>query len=301
MTAPNGQMFPQILVRYQDEKTDNIEEIKGQVEGMSDDPLAKLKQIGHCLDRLGDDTGSLKIRREMGQVCFLIINTDSVFRQNLGFSPLHDAYHLGKTFRKMGFEVYFTTTSFLNSFCNFFEVLLCSTSTHLLIFSSGHGNERQHKATSNWTTSDVCYHSLVFRDGFFDDSDFISFIDKYRRGGCRITFVTDCTEAGSIWNVGEGVIHEVTVPRDIVSISSMIDDEFESIQKNGTGTGIRQFLRGSDVSLGLFVKVLCKNVQKKPDINGEELQFNVRKILKTHGYQFVLGSSTPGLLSRPLF
>jgi hypothetical protein len=274
---------------------------------MVDDPLTKLKQIGRSLDRLSDETGLRKIPTEMSKVCFLVINTDSVFRQNLGLSPLNDAYHFGKTFRNVGFEVYFTTTSFVGLFCRFFEVLLHSTSTHFLIFSSGDGTERQHKVTSNRTKSEFGYHSFVFRDGFFDDSDIINLIEKWRRPGCRLTFVTDCTETGSIWCVGEGVIHDVSVPGDVVSISSTIDEDIDDQSKSGTGpgsgtgAGLREFPRGSDVSLCLFVKVLCKKVKKKPDINGEELQLNVRKILKSHGRQFMIGSSTPGLLSHPLF
>jgi hypothetical protein len=107
-------------------------------------------------------------------------------------------------------------------------------------------------------------------------------------------FVTACTEA-----FGEGVIHDISVPRDIVSITLTIDEEFDGVRKSGTGIG--KFLRGSDVSHGSLMRVLCKRVKKKADITGEELQLNVRKILKSHSRQFVIESSTSGLFSCPLF
>jgi len=269
---------------------------------MAEDPLVKLKSIGRCIDRIGDDeSGLMKIRAVQSKVCFLVINTDSIYRQNLGFAPLNDGFHIGQTFRNLGFDVYFTTTSSRSLFSKYFEVLLSSTSNHFVFVSTGQGNDRQHKLTGNWTTSDFSYHPLVFGDGYFEDSDFISFIERFRVSGCRVTFITDSSEVESIWCVGGGEIHGLQVPADVVSISSIIEEEAEDLSQSGTKAGIRQFPRGPETALGLFVRILCKNLETKPNINGKELEFNVRKILKAHGHRIVIGSSSEGSLSLPLF
>jgi hypothetical protein len=269
------------------------------------DALTCLIEIGHCLDRLAEvKDGLTKLPTSFDKLCFIVVNTTSVFRQKLGFSPLNDSLRFGRSLHKLGYSIYFLSAPVRVDFINVFEICLRSTETHLVLFYSGHGNAHQHTLTNNWTVPGSAYHPMHFEDGDLDDNDIISRLESVRRPGLRMTLGEDCCEPESIWSIGRGQIYGVKVPPDVVSLSATIDDDFFDTVPSFSLSAIsrpRPQPGEEAKGQGMFSEEVRTWRTKKSQINGNELSYSMRKGLKAHGQTVVIGTSTPELVIRPLF
>jgi hypothetical protein len=272
---------------------------------MSVDPLVQLKAFGRCLDRIEDKEGRVReFPSAFEKVCFVVVDSNSVFRQKLGPSPMNDAHDFASTLYGQGYAVYFLGNPVRAQFLKFFDSFLCGTTTHLVLFYSGHGNAQKHKTTGAWTASGAVYHPIQFADGDLDDADIAARLESLRQPGLRVTFVTDCCEPESIWCIGGGEIHGVNVGSNVVSLSATIDDDFCDAVPSFSLTAISRPRppRGEDAMLkGKFIAEVCKWLKKNPQITGKELLFSIRKVMKAHGQKPVIGASSPELMSVPLF
>jgi hypothetical protein len=202
---------------------------------MGEDPLVRLKQIGRCLDRIEDENGSRPtFPLEFSKVCFLCINTSSIFLQNLGFSPLNDAVQFAKAIRAFEFAVYFIQNPLSSTFMKFFDLFIKGTSEHFVLFYSGHGIFAKTVKSTLSPDRSVPADPLVFDDGSVSDETILSHLSSNSNPRARFTFVTDCCAGESIWNVGGGTIHGLTVPSNFISISSIAD--VESLQTLDSAT-----------------------------------------------------------------
>ena len=251
---------------------------------MSGDPSVELRGIGRCLDDLKkDEDWEAKISGDYERICLIVVNTNANFRMNLGMGALNDAVVLARAMKLYNFEIFYVLKPTVSIFRTVTSRCLRSTTEHMVFFYTGHGNLKM------TVTSKSVSRPFVFGEESISDEQFMESIRLNRQEGARLTLITDSCQPDSIWDLRTGTVHGKPAPENMVSISSTVD--MEMIEDVDVGPSQKSE----------FVTHLAKWMEQSPSLTPKDLYMTMRKVMKRWGQDFIVGSTTEGLMDVPLF
>jgi hypothetical protein len=242
------------------------------------DPIRQLKTYGR-------DVGAIPVShvpQSFNKVAFLCINTYKSYRLNLGTGPINDAVSLAKCVKRFEFEIYFMHNPHARNFLKYLDVFFKATTGQLVVYYVGHG-------TSLSESGNQAEEAFLFDDGRIPEDELIKHLLSNKNESCSITFITDACHTGTIWNIQDGSVRGQTLPPNILSLSAYNDSTLsKTASEDGTGVGI-------------FTSSLTKFLKEDIDLSPNGLEPKMSEALRAHGQSFVIGTTTPDLLTQPLF
>ena len=245
---------------------------------MSSDPVRRLMELGRDLQNIPLS----RIPPSFTKIAFICVNTFESFRFGLGKGPLEDAVRFAKIFRYYGFELFFLKTPHVRNFLRYFDPLLERTSQHLVTLYLGH---EVYKLQSNEKEEAFC-----FDDGVIKDEEVIQHIVEKKQPGAQLTLLTDACRPGSIWDINEGLVCGIKLPPNILSIAA---------SNNNPDSGITTIQ--TRLESGMFTELIVKALKNNSAVTPDGLENNLKKSLLEYHQTFVVGTSSPELLTKPLF
>lgn len=242
---------------------------------MSADPIRRLMEFGHDLQSIP----LARLPSSFSKVAFICVNTFESFRFGLGKGPLEDAVRFAKIFRYYGFEIYFLKCPHVRNFLRYFDPIIERTSEHLVALYLGH---EVYKIGQD--------EAFSFDDGIISDKEIINHIIEKKQQDAQLTLFTDACHPGSIWDIKDGVVCDVTLPPNILSISASNEGD------PSTTTAVQARLEA-----GMFTDLIVKALKNNSALTPCQLENHLKKSLQQYNQAFVVGTSSPELLQKPLF
>jgi hypothetical protein len=242
------------------------------------DPLRELKIYGR-------DMAAIPLSRlptTFNKVAFLCVNTYRSYRLDLGTGPITDALALAKCVKLYGFEIYFMHNPHARNFLKYLDTFFANTTGQLLVYYVGHG-------AGVLDVSEAGEEAFVFDDGILTDDDLVSHLIENKNPSSKLILVTDACHSGTIWDIQGGAVKGKKLPPQVLSLSA------------STGTKSLKTTTLNKKDQGIFTTNLTKTIAADPWINPSTLQGKMKAILKKYSQTFIVGTSSPNLLTRPLF
>jgi hypothetical protein len=242
------------------------------------DPIRVLKTYGR-------DVGAIPFSRvptAFPKAAFLCVNTYTSYRLNLGTGPINDAVSLAKVVKAYGFEIYFMHNPHARNFLKYLDLFFKATSGHLLVYYVGHGTSFSESGTHQ-------EEAFIFDDGRIPEDELVDHLIELKNPTCEITLITDACHEGTIWDIQEGSVRGKQLPPNVISLSACNDP---TIPKKSENERLEQ---------GIFTYNLTKILKGVSEITPTELAPAMNTILRNHAQKFVVGTTSPELLTQSLF
>lgn len=246
------------------------------------DPVRKLKTVGHDLSAIS----ITRLPATFEKVCYICVNTYRSYRLNLGTGPVNDAYSIAKCVKKYGYEVYFLHNPHSRNFLKYLDEFFSRTTGHLVFFYVGHGTSVR---DLDGDEDDGYDEALVFDDGNIIDDVLVEHLIAKKNPENKMTLITDACHSGSVWDIQGGNVLGRQLPSNVISLSAASDSQ----------TAKQTVIERLDQ--GVFTYNMTKVIKSKPSITPNQLQTEMRKVLRQYGQTFTVGSTSPELLTCPVF
>ena len=122
------------------------------------------------------------------------------------------------------------------------------------------------------------------------DEEVIQHIVEKKQPGAQLTLLTDACRPGSIWDINEGLVCGIKLPPNILSIAA---------SNNNPDSGITTIQ--TRLESGMFTELIVKALKNNSAVTPDALENNLKKSLLEYHQTFVVGTSSPELLTKPLF
>lgn len=230
--------------------------------------LKLLGRIGMCLN----DKPSTSIPfGDLDKVCFMLINDYEHDKDyDLGVGPLNDASLIGLKHHRLGFKVFYLYNAKCEDFSSYLSLFLKNTRESLIVFYTGR-------------TSMTDIH---FKKGFIPKSTVRDIIAQNCTGSQRITFITDCIEGGSVFDIN-------SIPNDITQNANMISLYVDKLYSPQSKEARR--------SHGIFTYYFSKFTNDTPDISPKRMNERMKPSLKRFDQVFHFDSTKAKLADTPLY
>jgi hypothetical protein len=249
---------------------------------MAYDPIRTLQTLGRDLSSIPLS----RVRKNMTKSAFICINTQKSYRLNLGTGPINDAVSMAKCLKEYEFDIYFLTNPHCRNFLCYLDLFFRNTVGQLVVFYVGHGT----------TVPDVdsgeaggALEAFVFDDGVVLDDDFATHIIENKAPDSQLVLITDVCYAGTVWDVQDGKVRGRQLPPGVLSVSAMLD------ARSAKQT------RLSEVDEGAFTYHLTRFLGADPEVTPAQLAAKMKAVLREYSQTFVIGTTTPSLLTQPFF
>lgn len=198
----------------------------------------------------------------LGKAALMAINSYRGTKYNLGNGPLNDGYHIAKTLKSLGYDVYSYVDGDKDDFLKALKHFMSTTTDRLVVYYIGHGlNVRD----TDGDEADGKDEAMFFADGTLVDDVLVSTL-QMKRDESIVTLITDACHSGSIWDIQGGSIKGRILPPNVLSLSAASDKQtakqtvFEKLEqgvfsyflrkalrtnKNSTPVEVRNFMRGN--------------------------------------------------------
>jgi hypothetical protein len=242
------------------------------------DPIRILKTYGR-------DVGAIPLShvpQSFKKVAFLCVNTYTSYRLNLGVDPINDAVLLAKCLKRYEFEVYFMHNPHARNFLKYLDVFFKATSGQLVVYYVGHG-------TSLSESGNQAEEAFIFDDGRIPEDELVKHLIENKTESGSVTLITDACHTGTIWDIQEGSVRGTALPPNVLSLSAYND------------AGLTRTAGEDRSGRGIFTTSLTKFLKADDQLTPSEIQPKMVAALRPYGQAFVLGTSSPDLLTLPLF
>lgn len=249
---------------------------------MTTDAVRRLKTYGR-------DLATIPISRlpnEFDKACYLIVNTYTSYRLNLGTGPLNDAVSFAKCMKNFGYKVFFVHNAHKKNFLNYLDKFLAKTKGELVIYYVGHGTS---VPDLDGDEDDGYDEAFVFDDGIVIDDILVEHLIANKNPENEVVMVTDACFSGSIWDIQSGNVNGRVLPDRIMSISAANDKQ----------TAKQTMIQRAEQ--GIFTYNMTKILKRNPAITPPQLQTEMRKILRKYGQSVTVATTNQSLLHEPIF
>jgi hypothetical protein len=121
------------------------------------------------------------------------------------------------------------------------------------------------------------------------EEEFITHLKENKNPTSKIVLATDACHSGSVWDLQPGSKKAKALPPGLITLSVVSDVQ---PPKQTMVAGVEQ---------GAFTYNLTKTLQLEPLVTPGEISGKLRAVLKKYAQTFSVGTTTPALLSRPIF
>jgi hypothetical protein len=119
--------------------------------------------------------------------------------------------------------------------------------------------------------------------------DLISHLCTSKNPNNTIVLVTDACHSGSIWDIQAGSVRGRTLPPGILSVSAASDAQ----------TAKQTMINKKDQ--GIFTYNLSKLLTAEPNLTPTQIGTKIKAELRKYQQNYTVGTTSPELLSLPLF
>jgi hypothetical protein len=246
------------------------------------DPVRELKVYGR--DVLG--MAICRLPTSLRKAAFLCVNTYTSYRLALGTGAIHDAVNLAKVLKDLGFEIFFLHNPHVRNFLKYLDVFFRVTSDTLLLYYVGRGMSLRAPGAE---TSEPRDQAFVFDDGILADDDLATHLVTHKNAASQLILITDACFSGTIWDIEDGCVKGKQFPPNIISLSARVN----------LASGKCQTIERTDQ--GVVTLNLAKIVQAEPELSPKEIADKMQDALRESGQTFTAVSTSPELLTQPLF
>jgi hypothetical protein len=239
------------------------------------DPVRELKTAGHDLCQIP----LARLPPSIEKAAFLCVNSYHSYRSNLGIGPINDAVLFARCMKSFKFEIYFVHNPHAENFLQYLDAFVAAVSKHLVIYYVGQGTKVRTEGEE----------AFVFDDGPVMEEEFIAHLKKNKNPTSKIVLATDACHSGSVWDLQPGSKKAKALPPGLITLSVVSDVQ---PPKQTMVAGVEQ---------GAFTYNLTKTLQLEPLVTPGEISGKLRPVLKKYAQTFSVGTTTPALLSRPIF
>lgn len=227
--------------------------------------LKALERFGMCLN---DKPSTSMPIGDLDKVCFMLINDYRHDRDyDLDVGPLNDAHLIGLNQHRRGFKVFYLYNPSCDEFTSYLALFLKHTRESLTVFYTG-----------RTSMSDV-----LFKKGFISKSSIRDLIAQNCTGTQKVTFITECIEGGSIFDIK-------SIPNQNTNMVSLYVDKLYAGQS-----------KEAKKSHGIFNYYFYKFTKDSPDITLMRLDERMKPSLKRFDMAFRFDSTNEKLAYLPLF
>ena len=240
------------------------------------------------LNRLGTDLSKVNPStfKPDSTSCFILCNTYTTPKYQLGVGPLNDAITVAANHKYMGYQIYFLHNPHHTIFMSFLRVFLEKVDKYLTIFYTGHG--AQVKDVSG-DEDDGYDEVMVFDSGIVVDDELAKYIKDYSEGEAHTILLTDCCHSGTIWDIPESLWKARKFPANIMSISAAQDNQ--TAKQTDIG----------EINQGIFTFNFWTLLRNQPSICIEEVQETLNPEFKRFNQQLVMYPTRKDMLKKPIF
>lgn len=231
------------------------------------------------------EVNSKTVPKRLTRAGLYIINNYPRSSEDLGDAPMNDGYHIAKLIGEYGFKNYYMHNPKKKEFVDVCKHFLKKTSEKLVIFYAGHGaNIRDIGEEENGGYDDV----MIFQDGTLVDDKLLKILGAKHNDSVLI-LITDACQFGSMWNIQGGNANGRVLPRNVLSISSLSEEQTE-----------KQSVIDQD-DQGTFSFHFRKQMRRNPKATIMDIRKRLKRVLLGYGQTCVVATTTRDLLNKPLF
>jgi hypothetical protein len=246
---------------------------------MTLDPIRRLKTLGRDVAEM-----PLSHIPSREKVCFICVNCFKSYRGNMGVGPINDSVQFAKVMKYLDFEIFILQTPHARNFLPIFDKFLENTSKQLVFYYAG----QSLKDLDEMDQIDE-YH-FIFDDGPVAQADVVKHIVEKKNKDSILYMITHRAPKNSIFSIGEGVVEEINLPPQCLSITTVRDPR----------TPLDVTMTNANEE-GAFTYELCKCLKEIRDCTPEMLDSALKKTIAEYGHILTIGTSTPELLNSPMF
>jgi hypothetical protein len=204
----------------------------------------------------------------------------------MGTGPIVGAISFAECLKSFGFEIYFMHNPHAETFLRYLDAFFKATTDQLVVYYVGHG-------TGIFDTDDTVSHrddeAFVFDDGIIIEDDLLSHLTANKNPSNELILITDACHSGTIWDIQGQLEKGRELPPQIISISATSD----------TTVARQTVINRQDQ--GLFTANLTKALTSTPTLTPNDLAGRLKGTLTRYLQNFTVGTTSPDLLSQPLF
>lgn len=249
---------------------------------MAYDPVRTLQTLGRDLSSIPLS----RVRKNMAKAAFICLNAQKSYRLNLGTGPINDAVSMAKCLKEYEFDIYFLTNLHCRNFLRYLDLFFQNTVGQLVVFYVGHGTTVPDVDSGD---AEGPLEAFVFDDGVILDDDFATHIIENKASDSQLVLITDVCYAGTVWDIQDGKVRGKEMPPGVLSVSAMLD------ARSAKQT------RLSQIDEGAFTYHLTRFLGADPELTPGQLAAKMTAALKEYSQTFVMGTTTPSLLTQPFF
>lgn len=202
--------------------------------------LKAFERIGMCLN--GQDFSHIP-EGHLDKVCFILINSYTNRKHDLGVGPLNDGYLVALKHYRLGYKIFYLYNPNRKDFISLLSFFLMNTEMELTVFYTGRDT--------------ICtgIHGIEFIDGILTTRSICDIIAKNCNEVVRVMLISDCCSGGSVFDIQsnqQGFSH-------FKIISFSVNKESAPESKEGKLTH------------GIFTYYLCKITSQSPNISPKDL------------------------------
>ena len=166
--------------------------------------LKSFKRIGRCLNNVSRETMP---KNGYDKVCLVLMNNIEHKKHDPKIGALNDGYLFALYHHRLGFKVFYLYNCIQGNYPKYLRFFLHNTTESLTVYYSGPGR----------TESGA--NGVEFRDTYLTAYQLGHVISNDNNGKCKVIFVSDCTNSGSVFDISE--VNKVkSNPSPMISIST---------------------------------------------------------------------------------
>jgi hypothetical protein len=253
------------------------------------DPVNELRTVGRDLSDVRKlsptfTTPKTRVPASIAKSALLLVNSPTSYRLNLGTGPVNDAVAVGGLLKDFGFDVYFLVHPRAADLLRILDAFFANTTGQFVLFYAGHGHGVLEELDEAFDPA----HAFVFADGAVREDELLAHLAASKNPTNEVVLIADACIAGTIWDIQGGTVKDRQLPPGVLSISS-------------TGDPLAIRPAGDRQQNGVFTVAFTQALRAAPEITPAELARKIAPAIRGIGRNLVVGTSSKGLLTQPLF
>jgi hypothetical protein len=230
-------------------------------------------------------TPQTRLPETMEKSALLLVNSVTSYRLSLGTGPVNDAVMFGELLKEYGFDVYFLVRPQGSQLLELLDAFFTRTTKQFVLFYVGHGHDVHEELDKTRNSG----HAFEFSDGVVREEELIDHLTAHKTPENEVIVVADACIPGTIWDIQDGTVNGKQLPPRVLSLSSKGKPVSASISSSERKQN------------GVFTTTLTKAFTELPELTPLELPNRMKAALRAIGREFLVGTSSPELLTQPCF
>jgi hypothetical protein len=183
--------------------------------------------------------------------------------------------------KNFDFDAYFISSPRCKDLLKYLDAFFRNTTGQFVFFYVGHGHSLR-----DVDEIDGNDEAFVFDDGVILDDDLVTHVIENKNPSSEIILITDACRPGTIWDLQNGVVRGRQLPPGLLSISTVPDTIIA---------------RQAKMDQGIFTENLTRALNADQDATPADIAVKMKAALREYSQTFALGTTSPSLLTQPLF